>query len=73
MCVRLQVDRGNCEGLRSSYYAASLMNLRNNWTLLPSVLARQISVTTQYWISLNRRKNRSKLDLILRKGCAPVT
>ena len=52
-------------GTFDTYCEASLMNFLNKATRLLRLDVRTISVTTQNCISLNRRRNRSKLAVIL--------
>lgn len=54
-----------------TYYAASLIIFLRIWTRLLKLWVRQSSVITQYCISLNRRKNTSKLAVIWLKRWRP--
>ena len=47
-----------------TYWAASLINFLNSATRLLKVVVNTISVTIQNWISLKRRRNKSKLAVI---------
>lgn len=58
---------------KCTYCAATLINFRRSWTRLPTFWARTISVTTQYCTSLNLRRNKSKLAVILLKLDLPNT
>ena len=49
------------------------MNFRRSWTRFPGLGVRHISVTIQYWISLNRLMNVSKFDVILPNLYRPKT
>ena len=59
--------------IRHTYCAAILMNFLRSCTRLPTFWARTISVTTQYWISLKRRRNMSRLAVMAWKLCRPNT
>lgn len=58
---------------KCTYCAATLINFRRSWTRLPTFWASTISVTTQYCTSLNLRRNKSKLAVILLKLDLPNT
>lgn len=55
----------------ATHCAAILMNFLRSCTLLLSWLHRQTSVTTHSWTWLNRRRNRSRLAVVLLKFCRP--
>lgn len=57
----------NLSGSTVTHYAASLMNFFSNDTRLFEFDVDTISVTTQYWISLNLRMKTSRFDVILIK------
>lgn len=54
-----------------TYWAAILIYFFNSCTRLLSWEQRQISVTTQNWISLNLLKNRSRFAVVFLKLCLP--
>lgn len=56
-----------------AHCAASLMNLRSSWALLPSSGQRHSSVATQYCSSLKRRIIRSRLAVVTSWNfCGPM-
>ena len=59
--------------VRFTHYEASLMNFRRSCTRFPGLGVRQISVTIQYCISLNRLMNVSRFDVILPNLYRPNT
>ena len=55
----------------NTYWAAILINFFKSWTRLLGWEQRQISVTTQNWISLNLLRNKSKFAVVFLKWCLP--